>query len=308
MPYLLIALTVLLILVAAIILLYLRDHRARVDKARTGGLIAQTACGPIEYAISGEGLPVIALHGNGGGWDQGSILGRLLHGFRVIAPSRPGYLGTPLEAGHTHAEQAEAMIALLDALDIDQVAVIAASAGGPIGLQMALHHPDRIKALVMVSALSHSFELPAPYLRLAPFMLSADFIAWAGTRIGIKQTIRGNVPNFSEVEHDSAKMALLQELLEFACTGSQRAAGSLNDLTSSGKDSFNYNLGDITVPTLVVHGKADPIATFSHGENTAQHIPGAQFMPIEQGGHLCIVTHQEQIIPAVEGFIRDQFA
>ena len=65
---------------------------------------------------------------------------------------------------------------------------------------------------------------------------------------------------------------------------------------------------------------ADPVANFERGYSSIMlptapgredfeksHIPGAQFMPIEHGGHLCIVMHSEQIIPAVEAFIHDQF-
>src|SRR6266545_2715105 len=77
---------------------YRRDiHQAR-ERISMGGQIVQTPCGPIEYALAGDGPPVLVVHGAGGGYDQGLEIGEPLvnSGFRVIAMSRFGYLRTPL--------------------------------------------------------------------------------------------------------------------------------------------------------------------------------------------------------------------
>jgi len=75
-----------------------------------GSQVVKTNCGPIEYAQIGEGYPVLVVHGNGGGFDQGLSLAEtyLGEGFQIIAPSRFGYLGSPLPAGATPVEQADA--------------------------------------------------------------------------------------------------------------------------------------------------------------------------------------------------------
>ena len=59
---------------------------------------ADTSLGPVEYVEAGGGPPVLFVHGSPGGSDQGALMGGFLAkaGFRVIAPSRPGYLDTPL--------------------------------------------------------------------------------------------------------------------------------------------------------------------------------------------------------------------
>src|SRR5689334_11595528 len=73
---------------------YRRDMRAIRSANESGGTIAATKAGPIEYAEQGEGEPLLVVHGAGGGYDQGLLLARDLgDGFRVIAPSRFGYLG-----------------------------------------------------------------------------------------------------------------------------------------------------------------------------------------------------------------------
>ena len=62
-------------------------------------VVTRTPRGPVEHVTTGEGPALLALHGAMGGWDQASILARAIAppGHRAIAPSRPGYLGTPLE-------------------------------------------------------------------------------------------------------------------------------------------------------------------------------------------------------------------
>ena len=112
---------------------YRRDiHQAR-ERISVGSQIVETPCGPIEYAVAGGGPPVLVVHGAGGGYDQGMDFSKPLvqSGFRVIAMSRFGYLRTPLPADASAAAQADAHACLLDALHIQRVAVVGASAGAP---------------------------------------------------------------------------------------------------------------------------------------------------------------------------------
>ena len=119
---------------------YRRDIRAARARIASGSLLAQTRCGPIEYAIVGEGPPVLMVHGAGGGYDQGLDIGAPLakNGLRIVAMSRFGYLGTPLPADASPAAQADAHADLLDALGIARAAIIGASAGAPSAMQFAL--------------------------------------------------------------------------------------------------------------------------------------------------------------------------
>ena len=77
---------------------YQRDLRASRERLRGASHVIETPCGPIEYTESGDGAPLLVVHGAGGGFDQGMELGQSLasRGFRVIAMSRFGYLRTPL--------------------------------------------------------------------------------------------------------------------------------------------------------------------------------------------------------------------
>ncbi|MBP0573359.1 alpha/beta hydrolase, partial [Mycobacterium tuberculosis] len=114
-----------------------------------------TAAGAVEAAIAGDGPAFVALHGGMGGYDQSWLLAAALLAepdrHRVVALSRPGYLGTALALGTTPDAAADLIAAVLDTLGIDRAAVAAVSAGGPTALAFAARHPDRCRALVLVS-------------------------------------------------------------------------------------------------------------------------------------------------------------
>lgn len=97
---------------------------ARQDELVALNRTTATAKGTVEYARIGEGPVVPGIHGGPGGYDQTIFAFEwLAHaGFSLLAPSRPGYLGTPLSSGKTPDEQADLYAALLDTLGIDKVA------------------------------------------------------------------------------------------------------------------------------------------------------------------------------------------
>ncbi len=116
--------------------------------------VVTTARGPVEYVRRESGPVVVAVHGTPGSCFHGARTFRHLsdEGFSIVAPSRPGYGRTPLTAGQTWEEQADAIIALMDALHVDRFGVAGASAGGPAAIQMALRSPERVWALVLERA------------------------------------------------------------------------------------------------------------------------------------------------------------
>jgi 2-hydroxy-6-oxonona-2,4-dienedioate hydrolase len=127
-------------------------------------------------AESGSGPPVLVVHGTGGGFDQGMMAakGPFGDGYRVIAPSRFGYLRSPMPADASHPAQADTLAALLDALQVPRAVVMALSAGAQPATQLALRHPERVQALLLIT--------PALHLPPAPGMPpSRDHPAWCST-------------------------------------------------------------------------------------------------------------------------------
>lgn len=268
----------------------MRVAHARVNQ---GAQQVDTACGTIEAAVTGQGAPVLVIHGAAGGFDQGVMLAELMigtEGYQVIAPSRFGYLGSPVPEDASLDAQADAYACLLDALGIDApVAVLAFSAGGPSALQFALRHPERTAGLVMVSAISYTEPLDDPDRAgteaLINRLVGSDLLYWLGT-----QFARGQVAQLfgvsSAVQAGLTPLELqeIDDILASMLPMSRRLDGIMVDQTR--EVSRDLPLNQIGVPTLVLHARDDGLAVFANAEHTAASIPGAELVAFETGGHL----------------------
>ena len=133
---------------------------ALLNELNSGSSLIGTASGEIEYAIDGDETPTILFfHGGQGGYDEirTFLPGIFDRGFRVITWSRPGYLRTSLDVGKSPSEQADAAAALLDTLGIAKVGALGGSAGGPPVYEFALNYPEKLWAMVPVSAVNQTY-------------------------------------------------------------------------------------------------------------------------------------------------------
>ncbi|MBM3149136.1 MAG: alpha/beta hydrolase, partial [Chloroflexi bacterium] len=239
----------------------------------------------------------------GGGYDQGVILSRVFlnDDFRVIAPSRFGFLRTPLPTDASFAAQADTFADLLDELDISSVAIIGISAGGPSSLQFALRHPDRCSALVMISAVSHP-EKPMNFTDkvIHQGIFRSDFVFWLIARYFESGLISffGVSPEVQAGLTSDEESWLSDVLIPSIHPISQRQAGMLNDRTHF--TFLDYPLSQITEPTLVIHAEDDGLVSFTHGQYTAQNIPDARLIALQSGGHLLMGQHQKVTSEVVE--------
>jgi len=289
---------------------YQRDIRAARERALACSQVIETACGPIEYATSGDGPPVLVVHGATGGYDQGLMIARYLvgDGFHFIVPSRFGYLRTPLPADATAAAQADAYACLLDALNIRRAAIVGASAGAPSSMQFALRYPDRSSALVLVVPATYappppSPAQPSPASDLMLKVIRSDFAIWLAMRVARSSVMSLlGVPSEVQARLTPAQEEQLSELMQMLLPISMRLPGLLNDanITSS---LDRYPLESITAPTLVISVVDDPYNTFIGAQYTAQHIPGARFIGLGSGGHL-LIGQEERIRSETAEFLK----
>lgn len=288
---------------------YRRDLAGARARVSTGSEIAQTDCGPIEYAVRGEGPPVLVVHGAGGGFDQGLSTGRMLDGFRVIAPSRFGYLGTPLPRDASPEAQADALACLLYSLEVDRAAVVAFSAGAPSAMQLCLRHPDRCSALVLLVPLAW-MDRPTPSARMSRAMqsvvqyaLHSDLVYWTATHVlrgAMTESILGTP--LADVERSStADQRRVDDMLELVLPISLREKGLRNDQHVA-QTLHRYELERMTVPTLVIGVENCLYKTYEPARYTAKHIPGARFISYPDGGHLG-VGHDAEISAEVRQFL-----
>lgn len=293
------------------------DYRRDLGAARlrlTGrSQIAITACGPIEYAIAGNGPPILIVHGSGGGFDQGlMIAGDLVRqGYQAIAMSRFGYLRTPLPADASAAAQADAHACLLDALKLDRVAVLGASAGAPSSLQLAIRHPERVSALVLLVPAAYlpgaggAGASPPPGLELIfGTALKWDLPFWVASRVArntLTRAMLGTPPDLLK-EAGTADKERVSRMLDSVLPVSARRLGLLNDARVT-RSLPRYELERIRVPTLIISAQDDLYGTYERAKYTAGEISGARFLGFPNGGHL-LVGHQAESTAAILGLLR----
>ena len=277
----------------------------RMASLREESEIAETKAGKVEYVLRGEGAAVLVFHGAPGGFDQSLLLGMSLeaNGFQIVAPSRPGYLRTPLAAGESHEQQADTMAALLDTLAIPRVALLGVSAGAPAAVQFALRYPTRCRALVLASPIIGRPAADNPVVaqaeRLAHGGLKADVKVWFAAELAEhdpRKILRWALELFNagtEAEREQALVDVLgdperiswfQQWVETLAPLSLRAAGFRNDLRQISAPDLPFER--IAPPTLIVQGAADRCVPLAEVQVIAGRIPGASLVTLPNSGHL----------------------
>lgn len=307
------ALALILLALSVLTYFYQRDLQQARERIASGSQIAQTPCGPIEYAIVGNGPPLLIAHGAGGGFDQGLHFGKPLadRGFRVIAISRFGYLRAPVPADASPAAQADTYACLLDVLGIQRAAMIGASAGAPSSLQFALRHPKRITKLVLLVPATYvprpnnapSVTIPSGTNFLIDMGLRSDFLFWLPSRFAssaMYSSILATPPALVDAASHEEKERMRQ-IVERIQPISERRLGLLNDAAII-PALPRYALERINVPTLTISFADDLFGTYDAARYTAEQIRGARFLGYPSGGHLW-VGHNNEIFAEVSAFL-----
>ena len=299
-------LLVLLIIGTGLVLVsYSNFSEERLTAIKTGSKILDTAAGPMEYQQIGNNGPVLLLlHGTPGGYDQAIPI----EGMRVLVPSRPGYLRTPLDTGRTPQEQADAYAALMDSLGIDQVIVMGASGGGPSAIAFAVRHPDRTVALIALEAVSQTLSLEELTIEM-PFFMSSDFYMWAALSAmktlmgpeGIVELVVPNPENQRLILDDPAKLKKIESLMWSSWPMSLRQLGEANDFTQFA--DIDLNASAISVPTLIIHGTEDINVEYTQSIALAEQIPGAILHTVDGADHMMPFSHSEEMTAAIEEFL-----
>jgi pimeloyl-ACP methyl ester carboxylesterase len=279
---------------------YKEDLAAARAAATRGSLIAATTSGPIEYAERGTGAPLLSIHGAGGGYDQGlsNVVELVDETFRIIAPSRFGYLRTPVPQDASAGAQADAHAALLAALNVPRALVVGISAGAPSAVELAIRHPEKVTALILI--------VPGTYAPTSPVAIEgsrgsrfvfwlvnvgSDFAWWAAEKIASSVLIRfvGVRPELVAAS-SRAEQDRVMRIVRAVEPLSLRFAGINVDSTT---ELRRAPLDKITAPTLIVSARDDLFNTLPAAEFAASTIPAAKLVVYDTGGHLLVGRGQE---------------
>ena len=266
--------------------------------------IIETQKGKVEYDFSKGNRPVVLCsHGGIGGLDQARVMVNWVDDtkYRLLCPSRPGYLETPLKSGRTVEEQADLFAALLDALKIDKVAIVSASAGGPPGYMFAIHHPDRVWALLAIDSVSGFYDMPETAGPIAQAIFTSDvgqkllkMIGEVKPEIFLKQIFQAEAyftkkqikEHIDYALNSPEVLVFMKGFMDTMNPYNPRKPGTENDMEQYRK-LVHLPLEKVQCPSLIVHGTHDADVKFYDGVYAYEHIPNCERYWIEEGSHLC---------------------
>jgi pimeloyl-ACP methyl ester carboxylesterase len=205
-------------------------------------------------------------------------------------------LGMVPAAPYSLEDMAADALGVLDGLQIAQAHVVGVSMGGMIAQRIVLAAPQRVLSLTSIMSSSGARGLPQATPQVMQAMLSrpsgSSVEAGVAHSVRLFQTIGSPAYPTPEAE--------LRARVEASLQRSFRPAGILRQMMAIVADAGRAALlGRITAPTLVIHGKADPLVPFACGEDTARRIPGARLVAIEGMGHDLPPEPVRQILAAL---------
>lgn len=205
---------------------------------------------------------------------------------------------------YTGADLVADAAALLDALGLARAHVVGISMGGGIAQRLALAHPDRVASLTLISTSPGgpggpgNPDLPPMSAELeSVFAEPAPEPDWSDRDAVIAYIIDGERPFRRAQPFDEAA---LRELAGRVFDRTNDIAASMTNhwLLDPG-EPVRARLGDITAPTLVLHGTEDPLFPYGHALALAAEIPAARLVPLPETGHELPRSAWDVAVPAI---------
>ena len=256
---------------------------------------------------AGIGPPVLAIHGLGG--TKGSFLftvAALADRFRVVAVDLPGFgdSSKPIGASYNPGFFADAMIDLLDALELDRADLIGNSLGGRVALELALRHPERVGRLALLAP-SLAWRRPrrwAPALRLVRPELGLVQIA---PRAVVQTIVRRIIPGADEGWTAAGVDEFLRAYNSPAGRAAFYAAARHIYLEAPhGKAGFWPRLRELQPDVLFIWGRRDTLVPIAFARHVAEALPQARHLELDCG-HVPQVERPKQTHKAVASFLAE---
>ncbi|WP_027942132.1 alpha/beta fold hydrolase [Amycolatopsis taiwanensis] len=193
-------------------------------------------------------------------------------------PGHPGY-----DSGDLVADA----VGVLDAFGIQAAHLVGVSSGGALAQLVALEHPDRTSTLTLISTTfavptPRGRDLPGPTREFSRFQRAAhpdwtDQESVVDHLVAYARMLTGGRRPFPERE--------VRELVQADIDRAHNPASAQNHGLVEEAPGDRPPLASIRVPTLVVHGAADPMFPLPHGQALAEEIPGARLLVLPDSGH-----------------------
>jgi len=232
-------------------------------------------------------------------WD--AVVPALARTFRVVRPDLRGYGDSPLPVDGTSYTDADDLAALLDTLGVADAAVVGASFGGEVALELASAHPGRVRELVLL----------CPAAPGVPDTEASDAFDAEESRLleagDVEGAVRLNVTTWLGPHAGPGAAAALAAMqrrafeVQLAADAAASAAGE----PEPGPQPVEVDLGAVRVPTFVVEGAHDMDRLRACARHVAASVPGAELSVLGWAGHLPVLERPDAVLSLLLDVLRD---
>jgi pimeloyl-ACP methyl ester carboxylesterase len=267
----------------------------------------------IHYLQAGkEGPPVVLLHGSGiddAGLSWKPTIPALADSYRVFAPDWPGHGDSDDPDAPPSGSYYESVLeSFLEGLGLEEVILVGISMGGGAALGHTLDDPDRVRSLVLIDSYGLRDAIPGgigAYILANTPLAGAIGRQWASAS---RSTARASLGQFV---HDTDAVseefvAEVRQRLKQPGAGNAFMAFQRNEFGPRGVQThYTDELDQLAAPTLLVHGRQDPLIPVSWSVDAAESIPDSNLQVLDHCGHWPTRERPDAFIDHLRSFLDD---
>ena len=256
----------------------------------------------VNYHDHGSGFPVLLIHGSGPGVSAYAnwrlVMPELSKQRRVIAPDMVGFGFTERPAGYEYNMKnwVKQAINLLDSLGLEQVDLVGNSFGGALSLALTIHHPDRVRRLVLMGAAGVSFPITDALDAVWGYEPSFENMRRI---MDVFAYDRGLVnDDLARLRYEaSAREGVQESYAQMFPAPRQRWVEALA--------SPEEDIAKIDKETLIVHGRDDQVIPVENSLRMSQLISRSQLHVFGRCGHWTQIEHAARFAQLVSNFLAE---
>ena len=256
----------------------------------------------VNYHDHGSGFPVLLIHGSGPGVSAYAnwrlVMPELSKQRRVIAPDMVGFGFTERPAGYEYTMKnwVKQAIDLLDALGLKQVDLVGNSFGGALSLALTIHHPERVRRLVLMGAAGVSFPITPALDAVWGYEPSFENMRRI---MDVFAYDRGLVnDDLARLRYEaSAREGVQESYAQMFPAPRQRWVEALA--------SPEEDIAKIDKETLIVHGRDDLVIPLQNSIRLSQLISRSQLHVYGRCGHWTQIEHSARFAQLVSNFLAE---
>lgn len=265
-------------------------------------------------SAKGSVVLIMGLSADALAWPKFFIDGLTNAGYNVIRLDNRGVGMTDWDAfdpenPYSLSDMAKDVLSVLDTLNIEKAHIAGVSMGGMIGQTLCIEHPERAASLISIMSSPWVMDPDLPKLEYETFLKIGINTVHYGTSdsevdaVKMRLALRTLLMGSDKYELDIERIAEMTLFNLRNRNGYNPQAGREQTMAIELSGSRVEALKSLTTPTLVIHGKTDPLIPFEHGVKTAELIPNAQTFWLNGMGHIIPKKYSDQMIPVIAEFM-----